>query len=365
MGRSTPTTAVSNLVLWHFIFLLLCGDIEVNPGPDSVEDSNSSSETLSATSFETLSNHLCIFHLNIQSIVPKIDIIRSESDAYDVLVFSESWLKPNITDETIKIDYFQPPFRTDRVDRSGGGVVLYVRDTILCKRRADLEVHGLEAVWVELQIKRKRILVGGFYKPPNSNSDYFDLLKESVDRACSTDIPDIIITGDFNCNMAQRTPNKMSKASGPDLISPRLLKEGADILAYPFSIVFNRSLNQGYFPHSWKEANVSPIFKKDDRSLPSNYRPISLLCQAGKVMERCIHKHLYNYVLSNHILTPLQSGFVSGDSTTFQLLHTYHMFCEAVDNGKEVRAVFCDISKAFDRVWHKGLLHKLRGQTFS
>ena len=153
----------------------------------------------------------------------------------------------------------------------------------------------------------------------------------------------------------------VSKASGPDLISPRILKEGADILAYPFSIVFNRSLNLGYFPNSWKEANVSPIFKKDDRSLPSNYRPISLLCQAGKVMERCIHNHLYNYVLSNHILTPLQSGFVSGDSTTFQLLHTYHMFCEAVDNGKEVQAVFCDISKAFDRVWHKGLLHKLRG----
>ena len=201
---------ISNLVLWRLIFLLLCGDIEVNPGPDSVEDSISSSETLSATSFETLSNHLCIFHLNIQSIVSKIDIIRSESDAYDVLVFSESWLKPNITDETIKIDYFQPPFRTDRVDRSGGGVVLYVRDTILCKRRADLEVHGLEAVWVELQIKRKRILIGGFYKPPNSNSDYFDLLKESVDRACSTDIPDIIITGDFNCDMAQRTPNEIN-----------------------------------------------------------------------------------------------------------------------------------------------------------
>ena len=76
----------------------------------------------------------------------------------------------------------------------------------------------------------------------------------------------------------------VSKASGPDLISPRLPKEGADILVYLFSIVFNRSLSQGYFPYSWKEAKVSPIFKKDDRSLPSNYRPISLLCQAGKVM---------------------------------------------------------------------------------
>ena len=133
------------------------------------------------------------------------------------------------------------------------------------------------------------------------------------------------------------------------------------MLALSYSIVLNRSLEQRYFPNSWKEANVLPIFKKDEKSLPSNYRPISLLCQAEKVMERCIHKYLYSYVISNQILTPLQSGFVPGDSTTCQLLHTYHMFCEAVDNGKEVRTVFCDISKAFDWVWQKGLLHKLRG----
>ena len=109
----------------------------------------------------------------------------------------------------------------------------------------------------------------------------------------------------------------MTKAGGPDLISPRLLREGADILALPYSIIFNRSLDQGYFPSSWKEANVTPIYKKDDKSLPSNYRPISLLSQSAKVMERCVHKYLYNYVISNHILTPLQSGFVHGDSTTY------------------------------------------------
>ena len=94
-----------------------------------------------------------------------------------------------------------------------------------------------------------------------------------------------------------------TKASGPDLISPRLLREGADILALPYSIIFNRSLDQGYFPSSWKEANVTPIYKKDDKSLPSNYRPISLLSQSAKVMERCVHKYPYNYVISNHILT--------------------------------------------------------------
>ena len=63
-----------------------------------------------------------------------------------------------------------------------------------------------------------------------------------------------------------------------------------------------------------------------------------------------VHKHLYNFISGNNLLTPLQSGFIPGDSTTFQLAHTYDTFCEAVDSGKEVRVVFCDISKAFDRV---------------
>ena len=103
-----------------------------------------------------------------------------------------------------------------------------------------------------------------------------------------------------------------------------------------------------------------PYIKKDDKSAPSNYRPITLRSSVGKTMERCVHKRLYNYAIEHRILTPLQSGFIQGDSTTYQLLHTYHNFCEAIDNGKEIRVVFCDISKAFDRVWHRGLLHKLR-----
>ena len=139
-------------------------------------------------------------------------------------------------------------------------------------------------------------------------------------------------------------------ASGPDLISPRLLKEGAPVLAKPMSKLFNRSLQQGYFPSFWKDANVTPMHKKEDKSSPSNYRPISLLSTVGKTMERCVHKHIFNYIGRNNVLTPFQSGFTPGDSTTNQLLHTYHTFCEAVDNGKEVRVVFYDISKAFDRV---------------
>ena len=109
----------------------------------------------------------------------------------------------------------------------------------------------------------------------------------------------------------------VSKSSGPDLISPRVLRECVDCLAYPYSIVFNRSLAQGYFPTSWKDANLSPIHKKDEKSLPSNYRPISLLSSVGKTMERCVHKYLYNYITSHQMITPFQSGFVQGDSTNY------------------------------------------------
>ena len=152
----------------------------------------------------------------------------------------------------------------------------------------------------------------------------------------------------------------VSKASGPDLISPRLLKEGADQLCLPLSIFFNKLILFGRFPQAWKFANVTPVFKKGDKQLLNNYWPISLLSGVGKTMERAVHKHVYNYCIQHHIFTASQSGFIQGDSTTYQLLHLYDTFCEAVDNGKEVRVVFLDITKAFDRVWHKGLLHKLK-----
>ena len=100
---------------------------------------------------------------------------------------------------------------------------------------------------------------------------------------------------------------------------------------------------------------MSPIPKNDNTALPSNYRPISLLSNIDKAFEKCIFKHVYNHLHLNNILTSYQSGFIPGDSTTNQLTFLYNTFSEALDSGKEVRVVFCDISKAFDRVWHKGL----------
>eukprot|EP00916_Digyalum_oweni_P006721 GHVL01011503.1.p1 GENE.GHVL01011503.1~~GHVL01011503.1.p1 ORF type:complete len:354 (+),score=16.94 GHVL01011503.1:1058-2119(+) len=76
-------------------------------------------------------------------------------------------------------------------------------------------------------------------------------------------------------------------------------------------------------------------------------------------MERCVHSHVYTFLQRNDILTPAQSGFIPGDSTSCQLASIYDEFCLNYDMGITTQAVFCDVSKAFEKVWHKGLLYKL------
>ena len=80
----------------------------------------------------------------------------------------------------------------------------------------------------------------------------------------------------------------------------------------------------------------------------------------NKLLERLKFKYLFNHLRDNNLLSSLQSCFIPGYSTINQLTFLLNTFCQALDSGKEVRAVFCDISKAFDRVWHAGLLLKLK-----
>ena len=91
----------------------------------------------------------------------------------------------------------------------------------------------------------------------------------------------------------------------------------------------------------------------------SNYRPISLLSCVGKVLERCVHRHVYSFLQANSIITPSQSGFIPGDSTINHLVCIYNNLCSLFDSGTTTQAVYFDIFKAFDRAWHKGLLVKL------
>ena len=113
-----------------------------------------------------------------------------------------------------------------------------------------------------------------------------------------------------------------------------------------------------------------PIFKKGEKSEVCNYRPISLISSAGKAFERVVFKHVHNYLLSNSLFYKYQSEFLPGHSTVHHLREVVRQTCLALESHKINCQVFCDISKAFDRVWHRGLILKLekygiRGNLFA
>ncbi len=152
----------------------------------------------------------------------------------------------------------------------------------------------------------------------------------------------------------------VSKASGPDQISYRLLKECAQSLAEPLCRLFDKSFLDGVFPSKWKISNISPVFKKALRHLKENYRPVSLLSCLSKIMERVVFNAMYQYFKLHGLLTERNSGFKERDSTINQLIHLCHNIYNGLDNSRDVCLVFLDVSKAFDKVYHPALMVKLQ-----
>ena len=151
-----------------------------------------------------------------------------------------------------------------------------------------------------------------------------------------------------------------NKASGPDFISHKMLKICPEKISTPLMLIFDKSLQQCKYPSNWKIANVTAIFKKVDSSVPSNYRPISLISCVGKIMERVVYKYVYNHHHENELFYKYQSGFLPKHSTVHQLLEIYDCILNSLEKKEKNCFVFCDFSKAFDKVWHRGLLHKLK-----
>ena len=103
-----------------------------------------------------------------------------------------------------------------------------------------------------------------------------------------------------------------------------------------------------------------PVHKKSDKLILKNYWSVSLLPICGKVFEHLIYNSLFEYFIENDLISPNQSGFKPGDSCTNQLISITHEIYQSFDDGFEVRGVFLDISKAFDKVWYNGLIYKLK-----
>ena len=152
--------------------------------------------------------------------------------------------------------------------------------------------------------------------------------------------------------------SKTDKASGPDGIPPRFLKEFADELAPVLCRLFRLIRISCTYP-SWKHALVQSVPKKGDRSNPSTYRPIALTSVVAKVFETLLNSHFIKHLESNNLLSDHQYGFRKARSTGDDLSYLTHVWPSSLRNFGESFVVALDISEAFDRVWHKALLAKL------
>ena len=152
---------------------------------------------------------------------------------------------------------------------------------------------------------------------------------------------------------------KPCKSPGPDNIHPKILREASKTLCYPLSILFQDSLDTGKIPEEWKIANVSAIFKKGNKKKAENYRPVSLTSTVCKLMESIIRDSLVHHLKANNLLSNKQFGFISGRSTTLQLLKVLENWTKIIDEGGTIDTIYMDYMKAFDKVPHKRLNHKI------
>ena len=169
-----------------------------------------------------------------------------------------------------------------------------------------------------------------------------------------------IITEEIILNLIRSlNPNK---AHGWDEISIRMILICDSSIVSPLKIIFQNCPDRGIFPKIWKKGNIVPIHKKSSKQLLKNYRPVSLLPVFGKIFEKVIYSSIYEFLEKNSLLSAKQSGFRPGDSTTNQLLAITHEIFSSFNCNPplDVRSVYLDISKAFDRVWHEGLIFKIR-----
>ena len=198
-----------------------------------------------------------------------------------------------------------------------------------------------------------------------TDPDFDEKFKETVDAAASTlflrneqaDQPVEASLDEVNAIIKQL---KHHKAPGPDKINNSVIKRLPNNYRQAFTMIANASIKLNYFPSIWKEATMVMVPKPLKDSLEDdNYRPISLLCTLSKVLERIIQTRMRSWIENNNLLSKYQCGFRNFRQTKDQIIRMIQNALTAFNTNEIMGAVFIDIEKAFDKVWHKGLLYEL------
>ena len=152
---------------------------------------------------------------------------------------------------------------------------------------------------------------------------------------------------------------KNKRSSGYDGISNTLLKRLYPSIELPLNIIYTESLSNGIFPEAMKKAIIKPLYKKDSKLEPMNYRPISLLLVISKILEKLVYVRLTKWIVKNQVMYDGQYGFRENRSTTDAVTDGITSVLNAIENNHICIIVFLDMSRAFDSLSHTKLLTKL------
>ena len=182
-----------------------------------------------------------------------------------------------------------------------------------------------------------------------------------IPDATPRDVHTMIETVKIKEDVVRKKLNKLNttKSMGQDKVHPRVLKELIDTIKTPLTILFNATIAEGAIPELWKQGNISAIHKKGDKRAAANYRPVSLTSVICKLMESVLRDSIISHMKSHNLFSKYQYGFVSGRSTTLQLLQVIEEWTEWIDGGGSVDVCYLDFMKAFDTVPHRRLAAKV------
>jgi Reverse transcriptase (RNA-dependent DNA polymerase)/Endonuclease-reverse transcriptase len=153
---------------------------------------------------------------------------------------------------------------------------------------------------------------------------------------------------------------RVDSAAGPDGIGPLLLKKLMHELAWPLTKVMRASVREGAVPEDWRTANVTPIYKKGQKSDPGNYRPVSLTSVCSRLLESIIKDQIVEHLDKSGLIRSTQHGFMKGRSCVTNLLVFLEKLTAELDSGAAADVIYLDFAKAFDTVPHERLKKKLR-----
>ena len=139
-----------------------------------------------------------------------------------------------------------------------------------------------------------------------------------------------------------------------------MLKLFGGVIDKPLRLIYSACLDQEIFPLYWKKAKVVPINKKNKKQSVENYRPVIVLPLCEKALEGLLYNNMFSFFIENDLIFQNQSGFKPDDYCINQPMSITHEIYKSFDDSWEERIIFLHKSKAVDKVWHEGLLLKLK-----